>query len=82
MKNIQKPQDKNKVVYKIKFIDCKATYVGETGITAKQRMGEHRKAVEKREEKKLYLQALPGNQRTMVQFRTRTSHSHGNIGTF
>jgi len=51
LKDIKKTHDKKNVVYKIKCEECKAVYVGETGRTTKQRMAEHRAAVEKRDKR-------------------------------
>ena len=50
LKDVRKPQDKKKNVYKIKCNTCNAVYVGETRRTANQRMGEHWRAVEKKDE--------------------------------
>ena len=50
MKNVRKQRDKKIFVFKIKYDACDAIYVGEHGRTAKQRMREHQRAVESREE--------------------------------
>ena len=39
-----KPRDRQGAVYKIKFCDCQASYIGETGRNLKTRLTEHRRA--------------------------------------
>ena len=44
VKDKEKPEDRQGVVYKIKCCDCQATYVGETGRNLSPRLTEHKRA--------------------------------------
>ena len=44
VKNKDQPKDRQGAVYKIKYCDCQATYIGETGRNLNTRLTEHRRA--------------------------------------
>ena len=44
VKDKDKPQDRQGAVYKIKYCDCQASYIGETGRNLSTRLTEHKRA--------------------------------------
>ena len=47
VKDKDKPQDRQRAVYKIKCCDCQASYIGETGRNLSTRLTEHKRATRK-----------------------------------
>ena len=45
MSTTDKPEDRQGAVYKIKWCDCQATYIGETGRNVSTRLTEHKRAM-------------------------------------
>ena len=47
VKDKDKPEDRQGAVYKIKFCDCQATYIGETGRNLSMQLTRHKQATKK-----------------------------------
>ena len=47
VKDKDKPEDRQGAVYKIKFCDCQATYIGETGRNLSTQLTRHKQATKK-----------------------------------
>ena len=47
VKDKDKPEDRQGAVYKIKFCDCQATYIGETGRNLSTQLTGHKQATKK-----------------------------------